>query len=84
MDDYFFSKDCKIKIYQDVLLSFDCGMLYNLHMLIVLPVHFQHRGQIFLPFVDEDPKTAEIISKIILFSEDYKLKDPTILAQIAR
>ena len=53
-------------------------------MLSVLPVHSQHRGRIFLPFVDEDPKTAEIISKVILFSEDHKLKDPTILGQISR
>jgi hypothetical protein len=53
-------------------------------MLSVLPVHSQHRGRIFLPFVDEDPKTAEIISKVILFGEDHKLKDPTILSQISR
>ena len=53
-------------------------------MLNVLPVHSQHRGRIFLPFLDEDPKTAEIISKIILFAEDHKLKDPTILAQIRK
>ena len=53
-------------------------------MLLVLPVHSQHRGRIFLPFVDEDPKTAEIISKVILFSEDSKLKDPTILSQISQ
>jgi len=52
-------------------------------MLSVLPVHSQHRGRIFLPFVDEDPKTAEIISKVILFAEDHKLKDPTILSQIS-
>ena len=51
-------------------------------MLNVLPVHSQHRGRIFLPFVDDDPKTAEVISKVILFSEDKKLKDPTILSQI--
>lgn len=48
----------------------------------VLPVHSQHRGRIFLPFVDEDPKTAEIMSKIILFAEDTKIKDPFILDQI--
>ena len=53
-------------------------------MLSVLPVHSQHRGKLFLPFVDEDPKTAEIISKVILFAEDGKLKDPTILGQIRR
>ena len=48
----------------------------------ILPVHSQHRGRIFLPFVDEDPKTAEIMSKIILFAEDTKIKDPFILEQI--
>ncbi|MBC5633037.1 DUF4132 domain-containing protein [Parabacteroides hominis] len=48
----------------------------------VLPVHSQQRGRLFLPFVDEDPKTAEIVSKILLFAEDKKIKDPFILDQI--
>ncbi len=51
-------------------------------MLFVVPVHSQHRGRIFLPFVDDDPKTAEIMSKILLFAEDGKIKDPNILKQI--
>ena len=51
-------------------------------MINVLPVHSQHRGRIFLPFVDDDPKTAEIMSKIIFFAEDKKIKDPFILNQI--
>lgn len=51
-------------------------------MINVLPVHSQHRGRIFLPFVDDDPKTAEIMSKIIFFAEDKKIKDPFILDQI--
>ena len=51
-------------------------------MINVLPVHSQHRGRLFLPFIDEDPKTAEIISKILLFAEDDKIKDPFILDQI--
>ena len=51
-------------------------------MLFVVPVHSQHRGRIFLPFVDDDPKTAEIMSKILLFAEDGKIKDPSILRQI--
>ena len=51
-------------------------------MLFVVPVHSQHRGRIFLPFVDDDPKTAEIMSKILLFAEDTKIKDPNILRQI--
>ncbi len=67
---------------------------YNIHLgsgvihkeggsqIAVLPVHSQSRGRIFLPFLDEDPKTAEIISKILLFAEDTKIKDPSILRQL--
>lgn len=51
-------------------------------MINILPVHSQHRGKLFLPFVDEDPKTAQIISEILLFAEDNKIKDPFILDQI--
>lgn len=53
-------------------------------MLNILPVHSQKRGRLFLPFVDEDPKTAEIMSKIVLLAEDKKIKDPFILEQIGR
>lgn len=51
-------------------------------MLSILPVHSQARGRIFLPFADDDPKTAEIMSKIILLAEDGKIKDTSILRQI--
>lgn len=51
-------------------------------MLNILPVHSQSRGKLFLPFVDEDPKTAEILSKIVLLAEDAKIKDPFLLNQI--
>lgn len=51
-------------------------------MLHILPVHSQKRGKLFLPFADEDPKTAEIMSKIVLLAEDKKIKDPSILEQI--
>ena len=48
----------------------------------VLPVHSQHRGRVFLPFIDDDPKTAEIMAKVILFAQDEKIKDVFILEQI--
>lgn len=48
----------------------------------ILPVHTQHRGKLFLPFLDEDPKTAEILSKVILLAEDKKIKDPSVLEQL--
>ncbi len=51
-------------------------------MLNILPVHSQKRGKLFLPFVDEDPKTAEIMAKVVLLAEDKKIKDPFILKQI--
>jgi len=53
-------------------------------MIPELPGHSQHRGKVFLPFVDDDPKTAEIISKVILFAEDDKIKDPMILSAISK
>ncbi len=53
-------------------------------MVSILPVHSEARGRVFLPFADDDPKTAEIMSKILLLAEDGKIKDPTILSQISR
>lgn len=50
--------------------------------LSIIPVHSQHRGRLFLPFIDDDPKSAEIISKMKLLAEDHKIQDPTVLAQI--
>jgi hypothetical protein len=50
--------------------------------LCILPVQSQHRGRLFLPFVDEDPKTAEVLSKVVLLAKDKEIQDPTILEQI--
>ncbi len=51
-------------------------------MIPILPVHSQARGRVFLPFADDDPRTAEILSKIILLSEDTKIRDPSILDRL--
>ena len=51
-------------------------------MLFIVPVHSQHRGRIFLPFADDDPRTAEVMSKVLLLARDKDIKDPTILDQI--
>ncbi|MGB7414441.1 MAG: DUF4132 domain-containing protein, partial [Thermosynechococcaceae cyanobacterium] len=50
--------------------------------LCIVPVHSQHRGRLFLPFVDDDPKTAEVISKALLLAKDHAIQDPTILEQL--
>ncbi|NOQ40153.1 MAG: DUF4132 domain-containing protein [Anaerolineales bacterium] len=48
----------------------------------LVPVHAQHRGRIFLPFVDDDPRTAEVIAKVLLLAKDKEIKDQTILEQL--
>lgn len=40
------------------------------------------KGKIFLPYEDENDRTAEIITKIILLTEDNKIKDQYIYSQI--
>ncbi|PSL40900.1 uncharacterized protein DUF4132 [Planomicrobium soli] len=50
--------------------------------LYIIPVHSQHRGKLFLPFLDEDPKTAEILAKVLLLANDKTIKDPHILEQL--
>ncbi len=50
--------------------------------LSILPVHSQHRGRLFLPFADDDPRSAEVVSKVLLLAKDNEIKDPTILQQL--
>src|SRR3954463_8748764 len=75
-----------------------CGKLaeYSLHLgsanvhrlpgssLCIVPVHAQHRGRLFLPFADDDPRTAEVVSKVLLLARDQEIQDPTILEPIRR
>jgi hypothetical protein len=48
----------------------------------IVPVHAAHRGRIFLPFADSDPKTAEVVSKVLLLARDNEIKDPGIVGQL--
>jgi hypothetical protein len=48
----------------------------------IVAVHSQHRGRLFLPFADDDPRTAEVLSKVLLLSRDREIRDPTILEWI--
>jgi Family of unknown function (DUF5724)/Domain of unknown function (DUF4132) len=50
--------------------------------LCIIPVSAQHRGRIFLPFADDDPRTAEVISKVVMLARDDRIQDPTILEQL--
>lgn len=50
--------------------------------LCVVPVNAQHRGRLFLPFADDDPRTAEMVSKVLLLARDKEIQDPSILTQI--
>jgi HEAT repeat protein len=48
----------------------------------IIPVGSQHRGRLFLPFADDDPKTAEVVAKTLMLARDHEIKDPTILEQL--
>ena len=48
----------------------------------VLPVHSQHRGRVFLPFIDMILRLLKSWLKLILFAQDEKIKDVFILEQI--
>lgn len=50
--------------------------------LCIVPVHNAQQGRVFLPFADPDPRTAEVVSKVLLLAEDRKIQDPTILEQL--
>ena len=50
----------------------------------IVPVWSGQRGKVYLPFLDEDPLTAQIVSKVVLLAEDTSIKDPAILEQIRR
>ncbi|MBN2295089.1 MAG: DUF4132 domain-containing protein, partial [Pirellulales bacterium] len=75
------------------LIDGDLGR-YSVHMgsavthklpggaMLLVPVHSQHRGRLFLPFADDDPKTAEVITKVLTLARDKKIRDPNILDQI--
>lgn len=52
--------------------------------LFIVAVHSQYRGRLFLPFADDDPRTAEVMAKVLLLSRDAEIKDPSILEQIGR
>ena len=50
--------------------------------LFIVAIHSQQRGRLFLPFADDDPKTAEVLSKVLLLARDDEIRDPLILDQI--
>jgi hypothetical protein len=50
--------------------------------LCIVPVQAQQRGRLFLPFFDDDPRTAEVVSKVLLLAKDHEIQDPTILEQL--
>ena len=47
-----------------------------------MPVHGQQRGRLFLPFADDDSRTAGVVSKVVLLARDADIEDPSILEQI--
>ncbi|HQX52355.1 MAG TPA: DUF5724 domain-containing protein [Planctomycetaceae bacterium] len=70
--------------YGDYSLHLGSGNIHRMPggFLAILPVHAQHRGRFFLPFADDDPRTAEVISKALLLARDEEILDPMILDQL--
>ena len=76
-----------------VLIKGDLGE-YSVHLgsgiarkmpgatLFIVAVQAQHRGRLFLPFADNDPRTAEVVSKVLMLARDKEIKDPSIIQQI--
>lgn len=50
--------------------------------LLIVAVHSQYRGRLFLPFADDDRKTSVVLAKTLLLAGDDQIKDPSILAKI--
>lgn len=50
--------------------------------LCIVPADKASSKSVALPFVDDDQRTSEVLSKLLLLSADDKIKDPSILAQI--
>lgn len=50
--------------------------------LCIVAVQAQHRGRLFLPFADDDPRTAEVMAKALLLARDGEIRDPNILDQL--
>lgn len=50
--------------------------------ILIVAVHSQYRGRLFLPFADDDPKSAEVMAKALLLARDDEIQDPSILRQI--
>jgi hypothetical protein len=48
----------------------------------IVPVSGQQRGRVFLPFADDDPRSAEVLSKVLLLASDESIRDPSIRAQL--
>ncbi|MCC6241293.1 MAG: DUF4132 domain-containing protein [Gemmatimonadaceae bacterium] len=48
----------------------------------IVAVHAHHRGRIFLPFADADPRTAEVMAKVLMLARDREIRDPKILEWI--
>jgi hypothetical protein len=58
--------------FRQLLLHIGSAMVHHQlsGMLCIISMPAQHCSRVFLPFVDNDPKTAEVVSKDLLLSKD--------------
>lgn len=72
--------------YNDYSVHLGSGIIHQkagstIHM---IPVWSGQRGKVYLPFLDEDPMTAQIVTKVVMLAQDTSIKDPAILSQIRK
>lgn len=70
--------------YKVHLLSGAVHLLPGGHICIIPEPTKKALRKVYLPFVEADHRTSEIIAKILLLQNDDKIKDESILAQIRR
>ena len=63
------------------------GGLIDVHRLpggavCIVPSTSKQRGRVFLAFADDDPKTAELVAKVLMLARDGDVRDPTTLERL--
>jgi hypothetical protein len=48
----------------------------------IMTINDSTQNKLFLNFIDDNPKTAEVVSKMLLLADDKKIKDPNIIREI--
>lgn len=70
--------------YGDYAINLKTGNAYKQlsGALNIMAINDSTQNKVFLNFIDDNPKTAEVVSKMLLLADDQKIKDADILREI--